>query len=133
MPERLLAETRALHEAVDALIATLEREYPKRAEIRKARQSFALAIMIGLIVSAIISIITTIGTVSGCFLSRAAVDGHAAHACSFLPGYDATQDRARRNNARFAQLFSDVAYNKKMNRSQQVELDKLEKKLAASK
>lgn len=125
MPERLLAETRALHESVDALVSTLDREYPKRAEIKKARTNFAIAIIIGLLLSGFISSVVTIGTVSGCFLSKSAVDGHAPHICSVMPGYDATQDRARRSTDKFTELFQTTDTNEQRIDRLEMDLEKL--------
>lgn len=105
----LLDAVVVMSDNIKALNETLKSDYPKRAEIRRSRRQFALYIVLGLFMSSLV----TIGTVSGCFLSKQAVDGEAPFFCAVLPGYSEAQDRNRRITKRFNQLLHEIASNKK--------------------
>lgn len=104
MDQELVEAIKTLHKGVDALNRTLSEDYPRRSEIKRARVNFAIATLLGLFISSLV----TIGTVSGCFLSKSAVDGHPPAVCSILPGYATTQARAQRQKAHTEKLFRDI-------------------------
>jgi hypothetical protein len=92
--EDLLQAVRDLRLGIQELTETLT-EYPKRDEVEKrfATQAKALKrfwIVIGLILaSLVISFVSTISTVSWCFLNA---DPHPA-TCNIIPGYNRVQER----------------------------------------
>ena len=105
--EDLIEAVRALTSVVKQLEETLKSDYPKRAEIRRARTRFAWFTVFGLLCSSLM----TIGVVSGCFLSKAAVDGHPPALCGVVPGYNDTQERSDRSRKRFVILFRTTDEN----------------------
>lgn len=117
-PELLLA-VQELRDTVASLVVTLRNDYPKRIEIRRDRFRFAVYVLVGLVVSAVIGGLMTIVTVSGCFLSRTAIEGHANAVCGIMPGYTTAQERNARTTERFMQLLQDIEKNKRQIRQLQ--------------
>lgn len=108
MPDKTMQEAaRELHLAVVALQELIQRECPSRWEVERRFQSKAgstqrwhLALVL-ILVSALLSFIGTVTTVSTCFL-RPVED--IPGVCGWLPGYDETQKRNQRIIERFDQL-----------------------------
>lgn len=108
MPEQTMQEAaRELHSAVIALKELIEREYPSRREVERRFTSKAKStsrwylVLVLILVSALLSFVGTVTTVSTCFLRPV---GDTPSACGWLPGYDETQDRNQRIIDRFEQL-----------------------------
>ena len=87
-----------LHNAAIALRELIEREYPSRRETdakfsskRKANQRWYLALIL-ILASTLLSFVTTVSTVSSCFLGR---DDKHPQVCQLMPGYEDTVKRNR--------------------------------------
>jgi uncharacterized membrane protein len=109
----LLEAIKSLRDTVSALNQTLQADYPKREEIKRDRKTFTAWIVIGLLLSAVGGSLVTIGTVSGCFLSKSAADGNVPAFCSALPGYSDARARNARTRDRFEQLILEIQQNSK--------------------
>jgi hypothetical protein len=107
MPEKTMQEAaRELHLAVVALKELIEREYPSRREVERrfisresSRKRWAVVLAM-VVISACLSFVTTVATVSGCFLG----DPDHPKICEVLPGYEDTMDRQKRFEEQFKQL-----------------------------
>lgn len=115
MPEKTMQQAaRELHAAVVALKELIEREYPSRREVERRFQSKAKSsqrwylVLALILVSALLGFVSTVTTVSTCFLRPVA---ETPSACSWLPGYDETQERNQRIIERFEQLYQITERN----------------------
>lgn len=133
MPEQLLQATLKLTESVERLEATLH-EYPKRSEVedrfatkheskRRAIKVLALGLVMMLIALAV-SFVVTIATVTTCFISDNARDGHAADVCNLLPGYEQTQQESVDLRGKIKDLLAKDKIQKNSQR-----LDRIEEEL----
>lgn len=130
MPQReLIAAVTSLRETVEILNETLKKDYPKRVEIRKDRRFFAVLIFFGIILGMLLSSFITIATVSGCFLSKDAADGHASGICHTMPGFTVAEERNNRTIQRFNELLNTINQNKKMITENQEEIENLKNRI----
>lgn len=109
--KELLTAVQDLRDTVALLVSTLKEDYPKRTEIKQARLFAALYVVIGLVVSAIVGGLLTVVTVSGCFLSKQALDGNANPLCATLPGYTVAQERNHQTRERFEHVLDQIDKN----------------------
>lgn len=113
---------RELNAAVLALQELIRREYPSRREVErrflsKESQSKRWVIVLVLVVmSAMISFISTVTTVSSCFLQP---PSQTAAACNLMPGFKETQRRNQQIIDNFNQL--DKITKKNTNRLDELE------------
>lgn len=111
--QELLTAVQDLRDTVALLVSTLKEDYPKRTEIKQARFFAGVYVIIGLIISALVSSFITVTIVSGCFLSKAALDGNANPVCSGLPGYTTAQARNQQTRDRFEHLIREIDKNQR--------------------
>lgn len=98
MPDKTMQQAaNELHAAVIALRELVEREYPSRSEVEnrfaskaKSTQRWYLLIVL-ILASAFISFLSTVTTVSACFLG----DPSHPKVCEVLPGYKQSEQRSR--------------------------------------
>lgn len=107
MPEKTMQEAaRELHLAVVALRELIAREYPSRREVerrfvsREQQQKRWAVTFVLIVIASILSFVTTVATVSGCFLG----DQEKPGVCRILPGYQNHFDRRERIDLEHEQL-----------------------------
>jgi hypothetical protein len=128
VPEQLLEAVHELTRVVKQLQITLERDYPKRAEIERrfvtesqsrTRRNTAVFFVL---ITIFISYFVTVSTISYCFLGGAA-EGRPPRACGLLPGYNSAQEK----NAVILRQFQGLLEHMQDNRKR---INKLERQVA---
>lgn len=103
----LITAVNQLTNVVEALQATLQNDYPTRAEVRRRRRQLVVVL-----VAAIVgSYFFTIGTVSYCFLSGIPDPGTHRY-CYIFPGYEESFENNRALQERFFEMEEFIKENR---------------------
>ena len=112
MPERQLQEAvEELHGIVVALRELLEREYPKKSEIRRQNKKGWLIMAVLLPSMFAISFFASVTTVSYCFLGEAQDGGRPE--CSIIPGYASSIELGEQRIKIFEEMIDQMARNER--------------------
>jgi hypothetical protein len=105
----LLAAVQELTISVQGLAERLNKEYPKRDEVRSEGRKRAIRTLVFGVVLIVIAQVLGVGTTSYCFLAR---DFKGRTGCNLLPGYSGYQDDVTRRIEFLDQQMIDVQLNR---------------------